>query len=221
MGWLGYFIGKNEPLKTLNVRQFDPPEGESVSDVLIPFLEGVSKNKSIQQLDIHSLNMSECRLFTVLYPFFEYNDCLRTIVFDQCIFGVEGCRLFASAIGSCTNKSLEVMQLENNGITDEGLVLIITALCKQSQLKTLVLNHNGLSTTGCKALSTLLHNSALGLLDLSSNEINDEGMDVLVPVLAHHNHLKSLYLCNNQRVSSKRWQQLSTILKNPNSKLET
>jgi len=33
--------------------QFDPPDGESVSDVLIPFLDGVSHNKSIQVLDIH------------------------------------------------------------------------------------------------------------------------------------------------------------------------
>jgi len=222
MGWLGYFVGRNELLHTLNIREFDPPDGESVRDVLIPFLEGVSKNKSIQKLDIHILDMSECRLFTILYPFFQYNDCLRAIVFDQCVFGVDGCRLFASAISSCTNKLLEVIKIENNGITDEGLVDIITALSMHSHLKTLDLNHNGLSTIGCKALSTLLQNSATKLetLNLNNNEIDDEGMDALVPVLKHHNHLISLYLCINQRVSSKGWQQLASILKNPNSKLE-
>jgi len=198
MGWLGYFIGINELLHTLYIRQFDPPDGESVSDVLIPFLEGVSHNKSIHVLDIHSLNMSECRLFTILYPFFECNDCLRTIVFDQCVFGVEECRQFALAIGNRTNKSLslEIVELDNNGIADEGIVDIVTALSMQSQLKNLSMQSNHISTNGCRALATLLQHTATELqtLDLRSNEINNEGLDALVPVLKHHNHLKYLYL---------------------------
>ena len=223
MGWLGYFIGKNEPLKTLNVRQFDPPEGESVSDLLIPFLEGVSTNKSMQELDIHDMDMVECRLFTILYPFFKNNQCLKSIAFHRCAFGVEGCRLFASTLGNSTNKSLEIVELDSNGTAEEGLVDIITALSIYPQLKTLSLIGNHLSTIGCIALATLLQHSSTKLkhLRLSNNEINDEGIEALVPILAHHNHLHSLKLCNNQSVTSKGWQQLSIILRNPNSKLTT
>ena len=92
MGWLGYFIGKSKHLRTLNIRDFDPPGGESVSDIIVPFLEGVSHNKSMHELDIHDMDMVECRLFTILYPFFEYNNCLRIIIFDECVFGVEECK---------------------------------------------------------------------------------------------------------------------------------
>lgn len=34
MGWLGYFVGKNEHLQKLFVRPFEPISGASVSDVM-------------------------------------------------------------------------------------------------------------------------------------------------------------------------------------------
>ena len=42
MGWLGYFIGKNEHLKKLFIRSFTPTPAASVRDVIEPFLEGLA-----------------------------------------------------------------------------------------------------------------------------------------------------------------------------------
>ena len=53
MGWLGYFVGKNNHLKELIFTDFGPLSGASAMEVLEPFLIGVSRNKSITKLDIN------------------------------------------------------------------------------------------------------------------------------------------------------------------------
>ena len=47
---------------------------------------------------------------------------------NECNFGDEGARLFALAIGGSTNKSLQTVELENNNISEEGMVDILTSL---------------------------------------------------------------------------------------------
>ena len=49
MGWLGYFVGKNDQLQHLFIRPFEPTTGVSMSDVLESFLKGMSRNRSIQR----------------------------------------------------------------------------------------------------------------------------------------------------------------------------
>ena len=70
-------------------------------------------------------------------------------------------------------------------------------------------------------MSTLLRCSATRLhtLHLTNNEINDEGIDALVPGLTNCSHLQTLVLSNNLAVSLRGWQQLATILEAPNCNL--
>lgn len=51
MGWLGYFIGKSDHLGELNIRPFTPTSGDSVRDVMKPFFRGISRNKSIREVN--------------------------------------------------------------------------------------------------------------------------------------------------------------------------
>ena len=74
MGWLGYFIGKNEQLKELYFRNFTPPSGASIAEVLEPFFSGVVNNKSITRLDFGSMDLLDGRVFSMMCPFFE--NCL-------------------------------------------------------------------------------------------------------------------------------------------------
>ena len=62
---------------------------------------------------------------------------------------------------------------------------IITALSIHPNMKSLNLDGNRIRTNGCIALAILLKCSVAALyhLDLSNNEIDDEGIDVLVPAL--------------------------------------
>ena len=116
-------------------------------------------------------------MFTMLGSFFQNNYNLTNIIINNCIWGDEDSRLLALAIGSCT-KSLREVTLENNNISDEGMVDIITALSMHPHLKHLELDRNRLGKNGCVALATLLKCSATELqhLDISSNIINDVGL---------------------------------------------
>ena len=62
MGWLGYFIGKNQHLKDLIIVPFTPTSGSSVRDVMEPFLRGISRNKSIREISFASMDLlvSKC-----------------------------------------------------------------------------------------------------------------------------------------------------------------
>jgi len=225
MGWLGYFIGKNDQLRQLSLSDFTPTSGANVSDVLEPFFKGVNNNKSIRELNFEGIDPLGGRVFSMLGPFFENCFTLIDLTLIECHLGDVGSRLLALAIGSSKHKSLKTVALIGSDISDEGSVDIITALSMHSNLKHLDIIGNSLSTKGCTALSTLLRCSATRLrkLHLTNNEINDEGIDALVPGLrssSHLDHLQTLVLSNNLAVSLRGWQQLATILEAPNCNLE-
>ena len=100
-------------------------------------------------------------IFTMLGSFFKNNHNLTSIIINNCVWGDEGGRLFALALGSCcTNKSLRKVDLESSNVAEEGMVDIITALSMHPHLQCLDLNTNRLSKNGCVALSTFLRCSA-------------------------------------------------------------
>ena len=222
MGWLGYFVGKNEHLQELHIRPFIPTSGSTVRDVMEPFFRGLSSNKSIQEIYFSGVDLLGGEVFTVLGSFFRDNHNLTAININNCDFGDEGCRLFALALGSSTHKSLKEVDLRNNNISEEGMVDIITSLSMFPHLEHLDLDGNRLHKNGCMALSTLLRCSATELqyLYISNNEINDEGIEALVPALKNCCRLQSLNICENPSITTRGWQSLATILEAPNFKLE-
>ena len=219
MGWLGYFIGKNQHLGVLDMSMFVPTSGASVRDVLVPFFRGVSRNKSIREIGFYSMDLLGGEMFTMLTPFFRNNHNLTDININNCNFGDEGARLFALALESCTNKSIKHVQLEDNNIGEQEMVDIITALSMFPHLIGLSLQGNHLRRNGCVALATLLQYSATKLqyLNISNTEINDDGIGALVPALATCIHLKQLHLYDNPSITTRGWQSLATIFEAPNS----
>ena len=218
MGWLGYFVGKNEHLDQLFIKPFTPLSGATIRDVIEPFFKGVSNNRSIRGIYFSGVDLLGGEMFTMLDPFFKANHNLTDITVIECNFGDEGCRLFALAIGSSTNKSLKQVDLQMNNITDEGMVDIITALSLYPNLQRLNLSRNCLRKNGCVALATLLRCSAteLTFLNLSNNEINNEGLEAFVPALTKCIQLRQLLLNNNLSITTRGWQSLATILEAPN-----
>ena len=223
MGWLGYFVGKNEHLRELHICPFTPTSGSSIRDVIEPFFRGVSSNNSIQTITFTRMDLLGGEVFTMLTPFFKDNYNLANININNCDFGNGGCRLFALALGSSTNKSLQKVELEDNNISEEGMVDIITALSMHPHLKHLDLDGNRLRKDGCVALATLLRCSAkvLQQLFISRNEINDEGLEALLPALATCRFLNMIDLLENPSITTKGWQRFATILEAPNSTLSS
>ena len=215
MGWLGYFVGKNDHLEQLVISPFIATSpGSSIRDFIEPFFRGVSRNKSIHCIKFDSMDMLGGEVFTMLDSFFKDNHNLTTITIKESDFGDEGCRLFALAIGSCTHKSLQEVELENNNISEGGMVKIIRALSMHHKLKRLDLDGNCLRKNGCEALAALLQRSATELqyLFISRNDIGDEGIEVLVPALSTSASLQTLNVNNNPSITSQGWQRFATIL---------
>ena len=221
MGWLGYFVGRNDHLKELYLRFFDTMS----IDVIKPFFSGVANNKSICKLNFFGMDLLGGKIFTMLGPFFKNTDNLEEIYIEDCNFGVgvKGSRVFALALSSFSCTSLRELTIMTTNIPDEGLVDIITSLSMHTNLHYLDLDGNQLQTNGCKALATLLKCSVTKLetIDLRNNELDDESIHALVPGLKSCSHLKKIYLMNNLSVTSRGWQNLATILESPNSNLET
>jgi Leucine-rich repeat (LRR) protein len=91
------------------------------------------------------------------------------------------------------------------------------------QLTKLYLSDNGtMGRNECTALSTLLRctTTRLQKLDLDCNDINDEGVEVLVNALANGNQLKELYLGSNESITSRGWKTLATLLEMPGSAIK-
>ena len=218
MGWLGYFVGKNEHLEELNFGPFASVDME----VIEPFLRGVNNNKSINKLNFCGMDLLGGKIFTIMGQFVK-NSNLEELSIENCSLGVGGPRLLALALGSCTNNSLTDLTLMRINLPDEGLVDIITSLSMHPNMQNLDLEGNQLHTNGCKALATLLKCSLTKLetLDLRSNELDDESIDALVPGLKSCSHLQTITLFGNLSITSRGWQHLATILESPNSNLET
>jgi len=215
MGWLGYFIGKNNHLKELDLSSFTRADTELIE----PLLRGVNNNKSIDKLNFYGTDLLGGRVFTMLVPFFTNNDNFVTISTEECVLGEEEARLLALAIGSFN--SLTDLTIINADIADEGLVEIITALSMHPNMKGLCLNGNQLQKNGCKALSNLLKYSCTEFehLNLDNNEMDDEGIDALVPALKKSSNLRKLMMNDNPSITTKGWRHLASILEAPNSKL--
>ena len=206
MGWLGYFVGKNSYLKALNIRHFNQPSGLSVKDVMQPFLRGVSNNKSIQALNLTNSPLLGGEIFTMLAPFFKNNYQLAYITINQCDFEDNGANLFASALKSCTTKSLEWVDLKNNNIAEEGIANILASLSTSTHthLQRLNLGGNDLGNNNCVALANLLQSSVEKMkgLFLSNTGINDDGIKALVPALKKCSNMKKLFLDSNSSITT-------------------
>ena len=218
MGWLGYFVSKNNHLKELYFREFDYMS----IDIIKPFIRGVINNRSIYKLGFNNMDLMGGRIFTMLSPFFENSPILSHLTIHNCHLTDDGWRLLALAIGSSKHKSLESVSVQNTN-TGMALVDIITALSMHPNLQMLYLIGNLIGANGCVALATLLRHSCsmLESLHLASNQIDDEGIDALVPVLKNYGSLNHLWLSSNPSITSRGWQKVASVLESPNSNLES
>ena len=191
MGWLGCFVGRNNHLKELYIRYFNSASIEIIES----FFKGVRNNRSITRLDFCScsMNLLDGKIFTIMGPFFENNNNLSRIIINDCDLEDDGWRLLALAIGSSKHKSLQDVSLTDCNISDEELVDIIDALRMHPNLTRFDIDGNCLNKDGCKALAILLQHSTtqLNTLNLTNNEIDDEGMDILVPALKNYRNFEA------------------------------
>jgi len=214
MGWLGYYVGNSIYLREITFFQTIDTESS--------FYKEMSNNRSIEGVDFSYYNLLDGKIFSMLTPFFKNNNNLIYIKISGCTLGVRAIRQLSLAIGSC-NTSLKNIDITNNLIEDGNLVDVIVALSMHSPLEHLDLSNMDIGEVNeCTALATLLRctTSELQTLNLGSNNIDDEGVEVLVDALANvSNKLQVLYLKKNYSITTRGWKAVSTLLEMPGSKL--
>ena len=99
-------------------------------------------------------------------------------------------------------------------------VEIIEALSTHLQLEKLILFDMDVGRNECTALAALLHPTArLQELDLGHNDMDDEGVDILMGAIVNCN-LRSLNLSYNRSITARGWRSLASLLERPSSNLD-
>ena len=215
LGWLGYFVGRNDKLKTLYIDSF--PENFNLN----AFLEGLGHNQSIQDLNI-GIDLGES--FQKLVPFLRNNDRLRDIYFGGFDVGLHCARNIALLLDQ--QSSFKRLDFEDIGFDDEEFSQIIIALRSQPQLEVLGLSGHNVGRGGFVALGGTLEScSSLKKLYLTNydhddDNIGDEGLNALVAGLKHCHNLTSLSLNGIQMITEEGSRSLSALFQSDNCRLE-
>jgi len=206
LGWLGYYIGQNTKLQELNF--YITIDNES-------FYKEMIRNRIIKEIQFYGINLLDGKVFRMLNPFLKNNHSLTQISVQDSEFREESARQLSLGIGGCSQ--LKNINISDNIIGIGQLVNIITALSMHPQLEQLDLTWMRIGINECTALSTLLRctTTKLQKLNLHGNNIDDEGVEVLVNALADINTLQELKLGYNQSIAIEGWTAVSTLLERP------
>jgi len=99
------------------------------------------------------------------------------------------------------NETLTEVNLWNNGMTDEGVIVIAEMLRMNSTLRKLELGRNNFGDFACSSLSVLLaENHSLRAISMYGNDITDFGASLLAAGLRRNRSLEKLDLVGNRRV---------------------
>ena len=207
----GENIGNNTKVSKLVICSIDEEYMET-------FMNGVKRNNNIHTLVFVGWHVHNGAVFPPLSPWLENNCNLTTLQIVRCPLGSNGVKLLASALAN--NNSLEHISIRMCSVLDDDTFdELVNVLDKNAkQLIRLDLNDNNIGTNGCSTLAKLCCNKKCLLknLNVSHNDINDEGIAHLAKALTQNNRLKELNL-NGNAITEEGWRSLATALCNSES----
>uniref|UniRef100_A0A667HN41 NLR family pyrin domain containing 13 n=1 Tax=Lynx canadensis TaxID=61383 RepID=A0A667HN41_LYNCA len=115
-----------------------------------------------------------------------HHECaLERLVLWFCQLGTPSCKYLSDAL--LKNKSLTHLNLRKNNLRDEGVKFLCKALSRPDcSLQNLDLSDCSFTAEGCQELANALqHNCNMKILDIGSNDIQDDGVKHLCEVLKH------------------------------------
>jgi Ran GTPase-activating protein (RanGAP) involved in mRNA processing and transport len=138
--------------------------------------------QSVHFLDCHDSGFGYAGAVD-LAPILLLNKTLTHVDVSRCQLLDAGClEVCASISGRLANRSIQYLDLAENGITDEGAKEMANALKKNSTLTNLILARNYIEDAGAEALGEALEsNQSLTALDLQANLIGDRCFSSILP----------------------------------------
>ena len=190
--------------------------------------------RRLAEIDCNALDFSFCSLspfdcVTLVHALQSSGEKIEHFKLESNHIASLGCREISKWFGGidldhegfCNLRSLN---LGGNGITDEGLTYLTTALIKKNcKLKSLGLDSNGITDKGVKDLTEALINTNCNLssLNLAGNDLTDEAVEHLTTALKNPGcNLRSLGLeCDE--ITDEGVKHLTKALTNSNCKLNS
>ena len=154
--------------------------------------ELLKSSHSLQHLDIQRNNLSSESVASIITGL-SHNSSLTTLHISNSHFSTTNVDILASVLKDHSKCALTVLYLRDCHISSEGAVELAAALCKNSTLKHLDLDHNPIGVEGASSMSDMLqHNTSLE--DLHDDSVGEEGVHQLINSLKHNQTLRTLVL---------------------------
>ncbi|XP_041637869.1 NLR family CARD domain-containing protein 3-like [Cheilinus undulatus] len=155
----------------------------------------LSSEEDLDVFDLKKYSASEEALLRLLPVVKVSNKALLS----GCNLSARSCQALSSVLSS-QSSSLRELDLSNNDLKDSGIEQLWCGLTyPHSKLESLRLSGCNLSERSCRFLSSVLSSSSLRVLDLSNNNLQDSGVELLCGRLRDpHSSLETLRLsgCN-------------------------
>ncbi|KAM4628340.1 uncharacterized protein ACJ7VT_003131 isoform 2-T2 [Polymixia lowei] len=181
-----------------------------------------SNSSSLKELDLSNNDLQDSGVKLLSAGLGSPHCGLETLRLSGCLLTEEGCASLASALSS-NPSHLRELDLSYNHPGDSGVKLLSGGLEDPHwRLVTLRLNGCGLSERCCEELASVLssNSSSLKELDLSNNDLQDSGVNLLFAGLGSpHCRLETLRL-NGCGLSERCCEELASVLSSKSSSLK-
>ncbi|XP_012658852.1 leucine-rich repeat-containing protein 74A [Otolemur garnettii] len=106
----------------------------------------------------------------------------------------------AIAIALVSNTAITKLEVEDNDITDEGLLSLVQMLQENYYLQEMNISNNSLGLEGARIISEFLQRDASSIwnLELSGNNLKEESAELLCQALSTNYRIRKLNLSHNQ-----------------------
>nr|XP_049616941.1 NACHT, LRR and PYD domains-containing protein 3 isoform X29 [Syngnathus scovelli] len=202
--------GLAKPQCTLQVlRLWDCNLSEKSGEALASVL---SSSRTLRELDPSRNDLGDDGLEALAAGLAKPQCTLQVLRLDECKLSKKSCDALASVLSSSC--SLRKLDLSNNDLGDDGLEALAAGLAKpQCTLQVLRLNSCNLSEKSCDALASVLSSScSLRKLDLSWNDLGDDGLEALAAGLAKPQCTFQVLGLNSCKLSKKSCDALASVL---------
>ncbi|XP_024943228.1 uncharacterized protein LOC107270067 isoform X2 [Cephus cinctus] len=192
---------KNPYIRYLDVAEVDQTISSLVYFTTVMRNDQNQYNDTLKILDISRPN-SEFKYYfdtehfaTVLGELLRFNKCLVELHVQKYGFSCHDIEIML--IDAQHNNTLHLLDLSRNNIGDHGMEKIADWLKTRPALQGLLLAHNIITSTGARALSFCMPFSRIRLLDISHNQISDEGGVDLLNTIKKSTPIRHLRLFGN------------------------
>ena len=156
--------------------------------------ELLKSSHSLQNLHIEKNNLSSENVASIITGL-SHNSSLTQLDISKSHFSMVNVDSLASVLKDHSKCTLTKLYLRDCHISSEGAVELAAALCKNSTLKYLDLDHNPIGVEGASSMSDMSqHNTSLEVLWLCDDSIGQEGVHQLINSLKHNQTLRLLWL---------------------------